>query len=65
MLHAGLDLSRHRLDFHLLDKAGEMLEVGAAPPDLDRLRSLAGRLGRYGRADPGGDRVDERRPLCP
>jgi transposase len=48
MLHAGLDLSRHRLDFHLLDAAGEILEVGAAPPDLDGLRSLAGRLGRYG-----------------
>jgi transposase len=48
MLHAGLDLSRTRLDFHLLDGAGEMIEVGAAPPDLDGLRSLAGRLGRYG-----------------
>jgi transposase len=47
MLHAGLDLSRKRLDFHLLDEAGETVEVGAAPPDADGLRSLAARLGRH------------------
>jgi hypothetical protein len=33
MLYAGLDLSRKRLDFHLLDSEGATLEVGAAPPD--------------------------------
>jgi transposase len=48
MLHAGLDLSRKRLDFHLLDEAGETVEVGAAPPDADGLRSLAVRVGRTG-----------------
>jgi hypothetical protein len=32
MLHAGLDLSRRRLDFHLLDELGETVDVGAAPP---------------------------------
>jgi transposase len=48
MLHAGLDLSRRRLDFHLLDERGQTLEVGAAPPDGDGLRGLALRLGRYG-----------------
>jgi len=47
MLHAGLDLSRKRLDFCLLDEAGETVEVGAAPPDADGLRSLATRLGRH------------------
>ena len=47
MLHAGLDLSRKRLDFHLLDERGETVEVGAAPPDADGLRSLASRLGRH------------------
>ena len=47
MLYAGLDLSRKRLDFHLLDEAGETVEVGAAPPDSDGLRSLAARLGRH------------------
>jgi len=47
MLHAGLDLSRRRLDFHLLDEGGETLEVGAAPPDADGLRLLAERIGRH------------------
>jgi transposase len=47
MLHAGLDLSRKRLDFHLLDEAGETVEVGAAPPDADGLRGLAARVSRH------------------
>ena len=47
MLYAGLDLSRKRLDFHLLDEAGETVEVGAAPPDADGLRGLAARLARH------------------
>jgi transposase len=47
MLHAGLDLSRKRLDFHLLDQAGETVDVGAAPPDSDGLRGLAVRLSRH------------------
>jgi hypothetical protein len=40
MLYAGLDLSRKRLDFHLLDEAGATVEVGAAPPDADGLDGL-------------------------
>jgi transposase len=48
MLYAGLDLSRKRLDFCLLGGAGEALEVGAAPPDVDGLRGLAGRMARFG-----------------
>ncbi len=48
MLHAGLDLSRKRLDFHLLDERGESVEVGAAPPDADGLRGLAAHLRRHG-----------------
>jgi transposase len=48
MLHAGLDLSRRRLDFHLLGEGGETVEVGAAPPDADGLRVLAARLHRHG-----------------
>jgi hypothetical protein len=47
MLHIGLDLSRKRLDFHLLDEAGETVEVGAAPPDGDGLHGLAMRVGRH------------------
>ncbi len=48
MLYAGLDLSRKRLDFCLLDELGERVEVGAAPPDADGLRSLTTRVGRFG-----------------
>jgi transposase len=44
MLHAGLDLSRRRLDVCLVDDAGELVEHTAAPPDGDGLRHLAERL---------------------
>ncbi len=44
MVHAGLDLSRRRLDYCLLDGRGERLEVGAAPPDADGLAGLARRV---------------------
>src|SRR4051794_6461060 len=44
MLHAGLDLSRRRLDVCLIDDAGEVVEHTAAPPDADGLRHLAERL---------------------
>src|SRR4030095_5160874 len=47
MLYAGLDLSRKRLDFHLLDEAGKTVEVDAAPPDADGLHGLACRIGRH------------------
>ena len=47
MLYAGLDLSRKRLDFHLLDADGATVEVGAAPPDADGLRGLSQRLERH------------------
>jgi transposase len=48
MLYAGLDLSRKRLDFHLLDEGGATVEVGAAAPDVDGLRGLTERLDRHG-----------------
>jgi transposase len=44
MLHAGLDLSRARLDVCLVDDAGELVAHTAAPPDADGLRHLADRL---------------------
>jgi len=47
MLYAGLDLSRKRLDFHLLDGEGASVEVGAAPPDADGLLGLTQRLDRH------------------
>jgi hypothetical protein len=40
MLHVGLDLSRKRLDVHVLDDAGQTVAVTTAPPDADGLRVL-------------------------
>jgi transposase len=48
MLYAGLDLSRKRLDFHLLDGDGATVEVGASPPDADGLRRLSERVAHRG-----------------
>jgi hypothetical protein len=48
MLYAGLDLSRKRLDFHLLDAEGGTVEWGASPPDADGLQHLSERLARHG-----------------
>src|SRR5439155_773292 len=47
MLYAGLDLSRKRLDFRLLDADGATVDVGASPPDVDGLHSLTERLARH------------------
>ena len=44
MLHAGLDLSRRRLDVHVVDEGGSTLEVCAVAPDVAGLKSLAYRL---------------------
>jgi len=41
MLHAGLDLSRRKLDVCLLSDRGEHLDQLAVPPDVDSLRRLA------------------------
>src|SRR5665811_2554252 len=48
MLYAGLDLSRQRLDVHLLDEVGRTVEVTAVRPDADALQSLVARMDRYG-----------------
>jgi hypothetical protein len=44
MLHAGLDLSRGRLDVCLLGEHGEVVAEIAVPADADGLRGLARRL---------------------
>ena len=44
MLHAGLDLSRKRLDVCLLGDDGEHLDQLAVAPDVDSLRTLARRI---------------------
>ena len=48
MLHAGLDLSRHRLDVHLLDAQGSTVQVTTVPPDADGLRGLVRQTGTHG-----------------
>jgi transposase len=44
MLHAGLDLSRRKIDICLLSESGEHVDQLVAPPDADALRTLAGRI---------------------
>jgi transposase len=48
MPYAGLDLSRQRLDVHVLDEAGRTIEVTAVRPDADALRTLASVICRHG-----------------
>ena len=48
MLHAGLDLSRNRLDLCLLSEHAEVVEEFAALADADGLRGLARRVGCSG-----------------
>ena len=48
MLYAGLDLSRQRLDVHVLDEEGRTVEVTAVRPDADALRILGARVLRQG-----------------
>ncbi len=48
MLYAGLDLSRQRLDVHLLDEDGRTVGVTAVYPDADALRSLVAAIARHG-----------------
>src|SRR5215203_4569026 len=44
MLHAGLDLSRKKLDVCLLSEAGEHLDQLETPPDAESLRRFARRI---------------------
>ena len=48
MLYAGLDLSRQRLDVHVLDEDGRTVEVTAVRPDADALRTLVARISHHG-----------------
>jgi hypothetical protein len=48
MLYAGLDLSRQRVDVHLMNQAGEPVQVTTAPPDADGLRGLARQVAGFG-----------------
>jgi transposase len=48
MLYAGLDLSRKRLDVHVLREDGTTVLVTAVSPDTDALRTLARRVAAEG-----------------
>jgi transposase len=48
MLHAGLDLSRKKVDVCLLSEQAEIVEEFAAPPDVDGLRGLTRRVASRG-----------------
>jgi transposase len=45
MLHAGLDLSRRRLDVCILSDEGELVARTATPPDADGLAHLVAKVG--------------------
>ncbi len=53
MLYAGLDLSRQRLDVHLMDEDGTAVEVTAVRLDADALRTLAALVSRHGQPVTG------------
>src|SRR4051812_1677666 len=48
MLHVGLDLSRTRLDVHVMDETGAPMLVTTAAPDIGGLASLVHRGGEFG-----------------
>src|SRR5437588_418866 len=48
MLHVGLDLSRTRVDVHVMTEAGAPVLVTTAAPDAGGLASLAARIGAFG-----------------
>ena len=47
MLYAELDVSRHRLDVHLMNEAGQPVQITAAPPDADGLQGLVRHSARF------------------
>src|SRR3954462_15818243 len=47
MLHVGLDLSRTRVDMHVMNEAGAPMLVTTAAPDAGGLASLSARIGAF------------------
>jgi hypothetical protein len=54
MLHAGLGLSRRKVDVCLLSDEGEHLDQLAVAPDVESLRSLAKTSWAYGQGPAQG-----------
>ena len=48
MLYAGLDLSRHKVEVHVLNEVGQTVTTTWVPPTRDGLRGLAARIALYG-----------------
>jgi transposase len=48
MLYAGLDLSRQKVDVHVLNEAGETVTATWVSPTRDGLHGLVGRIALYG-----------------
>src|SRR5918911_863641 len=48
MLHVGLDLSRTRVDVHVMNETGATVLVTTAAPDAGGLASLVARVGEFG-----------------
>lgn len=64
MLHAGLGLSRRKLDVCLLDEEGNHLDQLICAPDGEALKTFAGRVDElHGGTGQRRDRVDDRSPL--
>jgi transposase len=53
VLHAGLDLSRKRVDVCLISSEGELIDRLVAPPDRDGLHGLARRVAACGQPTRG------------
>jgi len=52
-LHAGLDLSRRKVDVCLVSGAGEIIDEWASPPDANGLRGVAARAAMWAPAVRG------------
>ncbi len=48
MMHVGLDLSRKRLDVHVMNDEGDTVDTWGVLPDRDGLDALVRRLDKYG-----------------
>src|SRR5919107_3085299 len=56
MLHVGLDLSRTRMDVHVMDETGAPVLVTRSAPDSGGLASLVCRVGGFGQ--PGAAAIE-------
>jgi len=65
MLHVGPDLSRKRVDVHVMKDAGETVDTWAVLPDRAGLHALARGLEQHGTPVYAAIEVDDRGALRP